>query len=146
MFSAQCKPGLPGHFHRISPIGWFGLVLTMSVRLSVCVYICPLLMHFFKRPLNGPQISGKQNFGAIICIGREIWFLLCAFFLLYLTCCPRNNFVKIILPSYLSVPGAVLQRLLSLSEAWSSSKICHMGPCLNGQSFETVTLLCSWVY
>ena len=48
-------PGMP-HFHRIGPLGRFGLVVAMSVRPSLNLS-CPLPMQFFLSPLIGPQIT-----------------------------------------------------------------------------------------
>ena len=40
-------------FHQLGPLGRVGLVVDMSV----CVFVCPLPMRFFLRPLIGPQIT-----------------------------------------------------------------------------------------
>ena len=40
-------------FHQLGPLGRVGLVVDMSV----CVFVCPLPMRFFSRPLIGPQIT-----------------------------------------------------------------------------------------
>ena len=40
-------------FHQLSPLGRVGLVVTKSVYL----FICPLSMQFFSRPLIGPQVT-----------------------------------------------------------------------------------------
>ena len=45
------------YFHRIGPLGQFGLVVKMTVCVYVYIFICPLPMQLFTRPLIGPRIT-----------------------------------------------------------------------------------------
>ena len=47
------------YFHQLGPLGRVGLVVDISVRLSVCLCVCPLPMQFFLRPLSGPLVIGS---------------------------------------------------------------------------------------
>ena len=38
-------------------LGRFFLVVTMIVRVCICLSVCPLPMRFFLRPLIGPQVT-----------------------------------------------------------------------------------------
>ena len=42
-----------GIFHQLGPLGRVG----QRVDMSVCVFLCPLPMQFFFRPLIGPQVT-----------------------------------------------------------------------------------------
>ena len=48
-------------FHRIGPLGRFDLVVAMSIYLSIYLFICPLSMRVFSRPLIGPYIRGLSS-------------------------------------------------------------------------------------
>ena len=53
-------------FHRIGPLGRFGLVAAMSV--DMWIYLCvPLPCDYFSRPLIGPQITCLDPSLSLVC-------------------------------------------------------------------------------